>query len=189
MAKNILPIFVSERKDETEALFYPVRTEERGYMLTTFARLSKAKQSHIVFIFEEVDIKSHFYPTNPDAVIDDMRAIKAKGYEVALFLNEGELELPPQVYTAFDYFVCGFAFAGSASEMDTQIRSQLHALVEKLLKYGKPIIATDIEGWASIELLVRSGLKYISSESFAPFDQMILPVPQKSIKRVKDMTK
>lgn len=189
LAKNILPIFVSERKDETEALFYPVRTEERGYMLTTFARLSKAKQSHIVFIFEEGDIKSHFYPTNPDAVIDDMRAIKAKGYEVALFLNEGELELPPQVYTAFDYFVCGFAFAGSASEMDTQIRSQLHALVEKLLKYGKPIIATDIEGWASIELLVRSGLKYISSESFAPFDQMILPVPQKSIKRVKDMTK
>ncbi len=189
LAKNTLPIFINERKDETQALFYPVRTEERGYMLTTFARLSKAKQSHIVFLFEESDIKSHFYPTDPDAIIDDMRSIKAKGYETALFLNEGELGLPSQVYTAFDYFVCGFAFAGSASEMDTKIRSQLHALVEKLLKYGKPIIATDIEGWASLELLVRSGLKFISSESFAPFDQMILPIPPKSIKRVKDMIK
>ena len=189
IARNTIPIFVNERLDEDSVLFFPVRTEERGYMLLTFAKLAKAKQAHLVFLFSESDIKTHFDAGNPDAIIDDMRSIKAKGYQVGLFLNEGELTLPPVVYTAYDYFVCSFAFAGSANEMDTLVRSQLHALVEKLLKYDKPIIATDIEGWASIELLVRSGLNLISAESFAPYDQMILPLPAKSVRRVTDMKK
>ncbi|MCR5490666.1 MAG: hypothetical protein K6F32_00875 [Bacilli bacterium] len=189
IARNTLPIFVNERTDEDAILFYPVRTEERGYMLLTFAKLAKAKQAHVVFLFSESDVKSHFDSANSDAIIDDMRSIKAKGYEVGLYFNEGELTLPPVVYTAYDYFVCSFAFAGSANEMDARIRSQLHGLVEKLLKYDKPIIATDIEGWASIELLVRSGVTLISSEAFAPFDQMILPLPPKSIRRVADMRK
>lgn len=189
IARNTIPIFVNERLDENALLFFPVRTEERGYMLLTFAKLARAKQAHVVFLFDENDVKTHFDAANPDNIIDDMRSIKAKGYEVGLYFSGGELALPPVVYTAYDYFVCSFAFAGSANEMDTLVRSQLHALVEKLLKYDKPIIATDIEGWASIELLVRSGLDLISAESFSPYDQMILPLPAKSVKRINDMKK
>ncbi len=189
IARNTIPIFVNECNDPNAVLFYPVRSEERGYMLITFAKLAKAKQSHVAFLFSENDVKSHFDSGNPDAIIDDMRSIKAKGYEVALYLKDGELTMPPAVYTAYDYFVCSFEFAGTANEMDARIRGQLHGLVEKLLKYGKPIIATDIEGWASIELLVRSGVNLISSEAFAPYDQMILPLPPKSVRRVSDMGK
>ena len=71
--------------------------------------------------------------------------------------------------------------------MDAKIRSQMHSLVEKLLKYKRPIIATDIEGWDSIELLVRSDMRYISSEFFAPFDPMITPPPSKSVKKIRDI--
>ena len=39
---------------------------------------------------------------------------------------------------------------GNAKDMDALVRSQLHVMVEKLLKYHKPIIANDIEGWASL---------------------------------------
>jgi hypothetical protein len=123
----------------------------------------------------------------PMSFFADMRLIKAKGYEVALLLNESDLLLPSNLYNAFDYFVVSFAFAGSATGMDTRIRSELHALVEKLLKYNKPIIASDIDGWNAIELLVRSGLNYISSESFAPYNQMIVPLPPKNVRKVQDM--
>ena len=71
--------------------------------------------------------------------------------------------------------------------MDAKIRSKLHSLVEKLLRYNKPIIASDIEGWDAIEIIVRSGLKYISSEFFAPYDPMLNPIPNKSMKKVRDM--
>lgn len=189
IARNTLPIFTNECSDPNAMLFFPVRSEERGYMLITFAKLAKAKQAHIVFLFSENDVKSHFDSASPDAIIDDMRSIKAKGYEVGLHLQDGELTMPPAVYTAYDYFVCSFAFAGTANEMDARIRGQLHGLVEKLLKYGKPIIATDIEGWASIELLVRSGVNLISAEAFAPYDQMILPLPPKSVRKVNEMRK
>ena len=189
IARNAVPIFVNEVPDLSCKLFYPVKMEDRGHMLHAFAfaRLSKAKEAKFVFLFSENDVKSHLDVNNVDPFIADMRSIRAKGYEVGLLLNEGELQLPPQTYTAFDYFVCGFSFAGHAAEMDGLIRSQLHSMVEKLLKYQKPIIATDIEGWGSIELLIRSGIKLISSESFAPFDKMILPPPPKSIKRIKDI--
>jgi hypothetical protein len=92
---------------------------------------------------------------------------------------------------AWTFFVCtvsAFVFAvGFKTFMDTRIRSELHALVEKLLKYNKPIIASDIDGWNAIELLVRSGLNYISSESFAPYNQMIVPLPPKNVRKVQDM--
>ena len=189
IARNTLPIFVNERLDDSQMLFFPVRTEERGYMLMTFGRLSKAKQAHIVFLFNESDVKSHLPKENPEDIIQDMKAIRAKGYQVALQLNEGELGLPSSVYTAYDFFVCGFRFAGSANEMDAKVRSQLHALPERLLKYNKPIIATDIEGWASIGLIVNSKIELISSESFAPYDPMIMPLPPKSVKKLKDMTR
>ncbi len=189
VAKNTLPLFVSERQSELQMLFYPVRIEERGYMLTVFARILKSSAAHIVFLFEENDIRNALANSSPEMIVEDMRLIRAKGYEVGLLLKEGELLLPPEIYSAFDYFICEFAFAGSAAEMDALNRSRLHGLVEKLLKYRKPIIATDIEGWPSIELLVRSGVRYISSESFAPYDPMILPLPPKSVRRINDFKK
>ncbi len=189
VARNAVPIFVNEVPDLACKLFYPVKMESRVHMLHAFAfaRLSKAKEARFVFLFSEADVKSHIDVNNIDPFIADMRSIRAKGYEVGLLLNEGELQLPPTIYTAFDYFVCGFGFAGNVAEMDGLIRSQLHSMVEKLLKYQKPIIATDIEGWEAIELLIRSGVQYISSENFAPYDKMILPPPPKSIKRIKDI--
>ena len=187
VARETIPLFLAERPDETQSLFYPVRLEERGYMLLAFSKLQKAKSAHIVFLFTETDFRDKLDTTNPDAFVDDITAIKAKGYEVGLFLDTSDLQLPPSIYWAFDYFVCGFAFAGSAAEMDALVRSKLHALVEKLLKFGKPIVATDIEGWASIELLVRSGINFISAEVFAPFDVMMNPISPKSLKRIRDM--
>ena len=186
IARNTMPLFVNQRSDESQALFFPVKTIERPYMLTTFAKMPKAKNSHIVFLFNEADVKATFDPSHPQQVNDDMNAIRAKGYHVALELNDGELGLPTSVYDAYDFFVCDFNFAGAARGMDALVRSQLHVMVEKLLHYNKPIIANDIDGWPSVELLVRSGLSYISAECFAPYSEMIQPISSKSSKRIAD---
>ncbi len=188
VAKETVQRFLSERPSEDQALFYPVRLVERGYMLVTFARLTKSRSAHLVMLFDESDIADQAAKLDEDALISDLRATKAKGYNVALRLNSSQLQLEPKVYSVFDYFVCSFAFEGAEREGNsTTLRSHLHSLVEKLLKYQKPIIASDFEGWPAVELMVRSGLEYISSEAFAPYDVMMNPVNPKFVKRVKDM--
>lgn len=188
VAKETIQRFLSERPSEKQCLFYSVRLNERGYMLITFARLPNARSAHLVLTFNEADISSHLDHMDEDGIISDMRAIKAKGYEVALCLNSSQLQLPNKVYGAFDYFICSFAFENASAEgASTRLRSHLHTLVEKLLKYQKPIIASDFDGWPAVELMVRSGLNYISSEAFAPYDVMMNPVNPKTVKRVKDM--
>ena len=188
VAKETIQRFLSERPSDEQCLFYSVRLVERGYMLLTFARLPGARNAHLVLTFNEADISSHLDHMDEDGIISDMRAIKAKGYEVALSLNSSQLQLSNKVYGAFDYFICSFAFENATVEgSSTRLRSHLHTLVEKLLKYNKPIIASDFDGWPALELMVRSGLEYISSEAFAPYDVMMNPINPKTIKRVKDM--
>ena len=187
IVKDTIHLYLSGNSEEGNKLFFPVRIQERSHLLTTFGRLSRAKAASMVFLFNESDIHKNLGSFDGDAVIEYMKLLRVKGYEVGLFLNSRELQLPPALYAAFDYFAVGFAFAGSASDMDALVRSQLHALVEKLLKYQKPIIATDIEGWASIELIVSSGLRYVSSETFAPYDLMMNPPSPKSLKRIKEI--
>ena len=189
VARNVIPLFVSERLSPEEKIFLAVRTEERSYLLSVFPRIAKAKEANLVFLFGENDLLAHMDAGYPNGINNDVQAVKAKGFEVALLLDKTELSLPDTVYPVFDYFVCSFANSGSAAEMDARIRAKLHALVEKLLKYRKPIIANDIQGWGPIEILVRSGLDYISSQDFAPYDAMILPIPAKSIRKVNDMKK
>lgn len=189
IARNTIPLFVSERRQEGEKLFYKIRNEEKGYMLSVFSKIPQAKGSNLVFLFDDKDFLSRLDPGNIDDSLEELRQIKAKGYDVAVLMEKNELILPDELYAAFDFFVCSFAYAGSASEMDTRIRAKLHGLAERLLKYDKPIIATDVNGWASIELLVRSGMTYVSSEDFSPFDPMILPLSSKAMKKIGEFIK
>ena len=188
IAKETTQRFLSERPSEDQCLFYDVRLSERGYMLLTLARLPSARSAHLVLVFDERDLSQNIDRMASEGLVGDMRAIKAKGYEIALMLNSNQLQLPPVIYSAFDYFICSFASENASAEgSSTRLRSHLHSLVEKLLKYNKPIIASDFDGWPAVELMVRSGLEYISSESFAPYDVMMTPINPKTIKRIRDM--
>ena len=187
IVKDTIHLFLSGNAEEGNKLFFPVRMQERSHLLTTFGKLSRAHSANMVFLFNESDVYSSLPSFDVDAILEYMKLVKVKGYEVGLFMNNQELKLPPRLYGAFDYFAVSFEFAASASDMDALVRSQLHALVEKLLKYDKPIIATDVEGWASIELIVSSGMRYVSSETFAPYDLMMNPPSPKSLKRIKEI--
>jgi hypothetical protein len=59
---------VNEKQAPNEVLFFPARMDERGYMLTTFSRLGKVKDAHIVFMFAETDVKSHIDINDPDVL-------------------------------------------------------------------------------------------------------------------------
>ncbi len=188
IVRRMVATFVSENARNPKAkLFIPTRFTDRAFLLPVFSRLQRAAAANPVFLFDEDDVVAQYDPSDPEAISESMREIKAKGYEVGIFLKNAELSLPASVYNAYDYFVCGFSFAGNVNAMDAKIRSKLHSLVERLLKYKKPIIASDMEDWYAIEIIVRSGLDYISSDAFAPYELMLNPPPVKSVKKIRDM--
>ena len=63
----------------------------------------------------------------------------------------------------------------------------MRSLVEKLLKYNKPIIATDLQNWNAIELIVKSGIRFVASDTLSASDEMILPISQKNLNKIKAM--
>jgi hypothetical protein len=107
---------------------------------------------------------------------------------VAILLLSGKsLMLDASIYGKCDAFFVDFADSADETNMDTKIRSELHALVEKLLKYGRPIIANSVMSWNAIELLVGSGLSYLSSDVFAPYETIFKPLNDKNVERIAQM--
>ena len=187
IAKSVIPTYMSQRLDEEDILYYPIRVEEMQYVLETFATLVKVKPGRISFMIEEADIRSHMALLTTEGFCRAVSEIRSKGYQVSLLVNGSELTLTDTIYPLFDSYIVSFLFAGAQTGIDTKIRAELHALVEKLIKYKRPIMASDVDGWNAIELLVRSGLNYISAEALAPYDAMITPLNPKNIKRIGDM--
>ena len=75
----------------------------------------------------------------------------------------------------------------NAKRMDAAIRSQLHALVERLLKYKKIIVGINLEDWNAIELVVGSGIEYVASDVFGPYAPGFVPLKEKDELRLKEM--
>lgn len=62
-------------------------------------------------------------------------------------------------------------------------------LVERLLKYHRPIIAVDVPSWDSVELIDKLGINYISSDVVSMKSENVLPIPTKSAIRIKNIKK
>ena len=45
----------------------------------------------------------------------------------------------------------------------------------------------ELEGWVSIELVIKAGVNYISSETISPSSDMLLPVDKKKCNKIAMM--
>ena len=114
---------------------------------------------------------------------DALKNLQHHKFELAMLMKDKNLLLDPTVYFNFDYFVAGAAMIGEIKR-NNRIRLSIHSLIESLLKYHKPIIATDIEGWQAIELIIKSGLNAVSSETIVSSNEMLLPIEKKKIDKL-----
>ena len=70
---------------------------------------------------------------------------------------------------------------------NNRVRLSIHTLIESLMKYSQPIIATDLEGWPAIELIIKSGISIVSSEAISPSNDMLLPLEKKKVTKLHEM--
>ena len=184
VCKNVIPKFIMERQDDTVNLFLSISMIDIGNIKEIITHIPNYQKANIVLVFDEQEINEN--SNNVDLLIQTLEGLSASGFELALSLKDKNLLLNDKVYFLFHYFVVGSAMMEEVKQ-NNRIRLSLYALIESLLKYNRPIVATDLEGWQAVELIIKSGIRYVSSDAISPSNDMLLPVEKKKMEKVASM--
>lgn len=184
IAKNLVGIYNAERELKSQKLYYPTRPNELPMIPSFFKRLRGAKEANLVFLLDSYDIGTALSHNGIDPLIEGIEAVKEAGYGIAFVLRGKTLTVESRLLAYGDAFFVDFSSSEDDAGLDTAIRSQLHALVEKLLKYKKPIVATNLTNWNALELVVGSGIDTISSDVFTPYAPSLTPIIDKNETRI-----
>lgn len=184
VSKMIIPKFANEKPDANCRLFFPVGMMDIDNLIDIVPQMNAFKDTKLVVVFDEQEVNEN--ALRVDLFNEKMQSLHKLDFELALLMKDKNLLLDPSIYTNFDFFVAGSSMTGEIKK-NSRIRLSIHTLVEQLLKYKKPIIATDMEGWASIELIIKSGINLISSETIAYSNDMLLPVDKKKMEKLSQI--
>ena len=184
VAKNVIAKFNSERQSSNMSLFLTVSMIDINSIPSVINQIHFHDKVDIVLVFDEQEVNENSH--NAELLISTLTSLKNNGFELALSLKDKNLLLDDKVYFLFHYFIVGSAMMEDVKH-NNRIRLSLYALIESLLKYNRPIIATDLEGWQAVELIIKSGISYISSDVVAPSNDMLLPVDKKKMEKVVQM--
>lgn len=188
LAKTIVSRFVSERPLRSQRLFYPVMVRELQTIPAIFSNLKGAKDANLMFLLKENDILAGSKQMGLDNLCTLLKNIHDVGFSVGLIVQGKAINADERILKLMDIFFVDFRNDDTDNKhMDMAIRSQLHALVEKLLKYKKIIVGSNLADWNAIELVVGSGIDYVSSDQFGPYQNGFVPLKEKDELRLKEM--
>lgn len=181
ISNDVISIFSSERSQKSGQLFLSVSLLDIDFIYDVLKQNLFAKDTPIVLLFSERDFDDE--DVNLNKYSAEQIVLKDAGFKMGLLVHDENLLLEPSFYSSFDYFVVGGTMTKEIKR-NKKTRLSIHSLVEQLLKYKKPIIATDIESWQAIELVINSGIKYISSETISSSHPMVMPVEKRKVDRI-----
>ena len=184
VAKYVIPKCSSESQERTWRLFLKVSFLDFDYIPSVLAQIPEASNIKLVLVVDEQEINEN--ASNLDSLNYSLNVLRKEKLELAMLMKDKNLLLDSSVYENFDYFIAGSMMIGEI-KVNNRSRLSIHTLIEQLLKYKKPIIATDLESWQSIELIVKSGISIVSTEVISPSNDMLLPIDKKKMDRLVDL--
>lgn len=188
LAKVIVSRFASERQLKSQRLVYPILLNECSTIPAIFGNLRGAKEANLVFLLDEDNLMSSVRSMGEENTIALLKETREAGFNLGLCVKGKTLNSDDALLKNMDMFFVDFGNGDTnAKRMDAAIRSQLHALVERLLKYKKIIVGINLEDWNAIELVVGSGIEYVASDVFGPYSQGFVPLKEKDEMRLKEM--
>ncbi len=181
VSKKVVEKFYNEKSNEYVRLFYYVSLVDLDHISSVLPQVPFANKIHLVLLFDEQEINEN--SNQLDLLTTSLEKIKGLGFELGLSLKDRNLLLVENFYRLFDYFVVGGANM-SEIKKNNRIRLSIHTLIEQLLKFHKTIIATDLDGWQSVELIIKAGLNNVSSDAISESNDMLLPVDKKRMAKL-----
>ena len=184
VSKFVIPKFSSEASERNWKLFLKVSFLDFDYIPSVLAQIPESQNIKLVLVVDEQEINEN--ASNLESLNNSLRHLREEKFELAMLMKDKNLLLDSSVYENFDYFIAGTMMIGEI-KVNNRSRLSIHTLIEQLLKYKKPIIATDLESWQSIELIVKSGISIVSTEVISPSNDMLLPIEKKKMDRFIDL--
>ncbi len=179
--------YLSDRPLKSQSLYIPIKMHQVDFVLAALMRATKNQTAPIYVLIDDAEAAKSLSPLKTDTFIDTLANIKKGGFRIAFLISgEGTL-LSQKVYSQADSFIVSFSGADTGLSIDTRVRSGLHAMAEKLLKYKKPIIASGLENFSAIELVHSDGIDYVSSDALAPYADKFYPLGEKTVEKLKDL--
>ena len=177
--------FYFERPSNKTRLFIQISLVDLDHLSMVLSNISHSQEANLVLMFEESEVNANAFSI--DLLSTQLNELTSLGYEIALLLKDENTLLENEFYRVFNYFVIGSAMASKIRD-SSRVRLSNKFLIESLLQYKRPIIINDLDGWSSIDLFVKSGCTFLSSDDISPSSEMILPIEKTKIARLRKIT-
>lgn len=137
--------------------------------------------------FDEYDID--YYLKHQQDFFEIIRALKFRGFFPCLKLTDRSIVLDQKVYAQFEYFIVNLKFDHEDNKKRGNSPALIgyRAIVEKLLRYNKPIIVTQIDSLTLAEIVIRSGMSCLAGEAVAPVSQTLVVPTTKNVLKMRKM--
>lgn len=186
IVKNAVSKFVHEKDDPSLQLFLPISYNEINYVNRSLGHIPGVDNANIVLVLREKDLSNIPEDEGQEAFISAVRSFKSKGYSIALEIDDAVLTLSPTIYSLFDYFNLSVASHIGKKTAGSQLPT-FQGLIEKLLHYQKPIVATNVPSWDLVELVYKLGVSIICSDAIALPERNIMPLSRKIITKINNL--
>ena len=183
ITRKAITRFIQEKDGVSLRIFYPISYKERAYVIRTLSYIQKIKETHVVIVFDEQEILN-LVARDVSELLEYVVSFKTKGYEVGINFKSFDLPFSEEFYRSFDYYIIDNTDSLTAKTSSKKL-SNFYAFAEKLFHYQKTIIASNLLNWDNVELMLKLGLPIVSSNSISEPSEMIQPISQKSLKRIK----
>lgn len=181
VASKVIEKFYNEKNNEYVRLFFYVSLVDLDQMGEVLSQIPFTSKIRLVLVFDEQEINEN--SNQLELLTSSLDKLKRQEIEIGLSVKDRNLLLGEEFYYRFDYFVVGGANM-SEIKKNNRIRLSIHTLIEQLLKYHKSIIATDLDGWQAVELIIKAGLTKVSSDAISESNDMLLPVDKKRMAKL-----
>lgn len=178
--KDSITAFSSGENRDT-VLFRHLKFSETENFFNAIRNITKHVNQAV--IFDEYDIS---YSSNEDKeFVNKIKKYQENKIDICLALSDKSLVLDHKIYALFDYF---FVYTNvSGHKRDEASNLAVRTIIEKLMKYGKPIILANIDTWSTIELFIRSGVEYVASPMITPISDKLLEPAGKTKAKIRRM--
>lgn len=180
VTKKTVSSFVSQKDNSVLKLFSLIELEDIAYANRLFPHINNLKEANLVLTFRN----NEFIDFEDDQeYIHVIKGIQSKGYECALFINLNDYSLKDSTYKNFNYFLFDFKQVVGLKQTSRDF-IKIHSLLEKFVKFNKPIICLNVNSWSLIEMLIKSGICYFSGDIICPNNTLLLPLDKKVNKKL-----
>ena len=163
-------------------LFIEIEPIEINDIIKALQHLVKPSHMNIIFVLAEEHISSS--ESESKTFLSKLLQIRQVGYELAVRLENDQFPDYYELYKRFDFFIAPDIRSELRSKDDSYAQVFYTKLLEKLMWFKKPIIAISVDGWARVELLVRLGIDYVSSDDISPYSNTVREIDRRRLMRL-----